>query len=380
MASDKLEIIKKGLEEAVKKNGKKIEELGQCSGQLCDKLNEIQDIFDTIRNIPSETKIRYEQIKQKYIDWQVLVDRMERSFDVKENAEIRNLVTGIVFTPMMNLIFARGYATIFGYTGINLLRYFGIRSIASYMGSSFIFGSTGILSSSVLGLLNPLCVIFTVASAISLWNAKKDRERLEGIFELVGERDLKSCNLAFFELSERICEIRDEIPRLSEEIGVIRSFGCDYDKMSEAQQWTLGSCVNLMEAATKSLTNPIKEMLPKLSEEEYEQFCLENGGMSEYGRKYKKVLITLCNLFYEIELDDRDKKLLSKLFKEDDNFISDMQIAKEDFDDEMLWLSYSLLQSHLSLQKFQKDMQELQEELQAKFQKDMQELQEEFLS
>ena len=59
-------------------------------------------------------------------------------------------------------------------------------------------------------------------------------------------------------MKERISRIVDESEKLNEAIESIQTFGLDYNLMTEEQQYTLGSYVNLMLSSTQLLINPIK--------------------------------------------------------------------------------------------------------------------------
>lgn len=85
--------------------------------------------------------------------------------------------------------------------------------------------------------------------------------------------ELKSYELAVIELCERIKRIIDENKMLNEAIVKIKTFGTDYRKMTEGQQYELGAYVNLMEAATMLLVNPITGLQPKFSEEDFDKVC-----------------------------------------------------------------------------------------------------------
>ena len=61
----KLQLAQQNTEIAVKKTNDKISELGIHAGIMYESLMEIQRLFDCIRNIPSEEKIRYEKLKEK---------------------------------------------------------------------------------------------------------------------------------------------------------------------------------------------------------------------------------------------------------------------------------------------------------------------------
>lgn len=51
-------------EVAEKETNKKIEELNSKSFALYSKLTSIQNLFDTIRNIPNDEKLEYERLKK----------------------------------------------------------------------------------------------------------------------------------------------------------------------------------------------------------------------------------------------------------------------------------------------------------------------------
>ena len=86
---------------------------------------------------------------------------------------------------------------------------------------------------------------------------RSERKRIEDVFTLISERDIKSYDLATVELKERIARIDDESKKLDNAISSIKTFGMDYSKMTESQQYEPGSYVNLMHASTQLLTNPI---------------------------------------------------------------------------------------------------------------------------
>ena len=157
---------------------------------------------------------------------------------------------------------------------------------------------------------------------------------MENIFITISERDVLSYELAIVELKERITRIQDENIRLNHAIDEIKNFGIDYDKMSETQQYTLGSYVNLLLSSTQLLVNPIKGLLPKFSEEDYDSFISweDKKANNEICRKYKDFIISLANLLYKIELDDRDKKLLWKSLRTNKNMLKSMDISKKEFD------------------------------------------------
>lgn len=135
------------------------------------------------------------------------------------------------------------------------------------------------------------------------------------------------------ELSERITRIIDESRKLSDAIAKIETFGTDYTKMPEAQQYELGSYVNLMEASTMLLVNPILGLQPKYSEQDFDELCEAESELNRrYFKAHRTMVISMANLLYKITLNDKDKKLLAKSLKKNKEFLSSVQMAKKEFD------------------------------------------------
>ena len=62
---------------AINETNKKIEELGKHSNNLCIELNNIQKLFDEIRNIPSEKKIECEKLKKIRLNWKQQAEKID---------------------------------------------------------------------------------------------------------------------------------------------------------------------------------------------------------------------------------------------------------------------------------------------------------------
>ena len=65
---------------AINETNKKIEELGKHSNNLCIELNNIQKLFDEIRNIPSEKKIECEKLKKIRLNWKQQAEKIESDY------------------------------------------------------------------------------------------------------------------------------------------------------------------------------------------------------------------------------------------------------------------------------------------------------------
>ena len=101
--------------------------------------------------------------------------------------------------------------------------------------------------------------------------------------------------------------------------------------MTEAQQYALGSYVNLMLSSTQFLVNPIMGLLPKFGEREFDKYMSWDNGKIDTSlcNEYKPLIISLCNLLYKIELDDKDKNLLFKTFRKNKKMLTALNIIKK---------------------------------------------------
>jgi hypothetical protein len=102
--------------------------------------------------------------------------------------------------------------------------------------------------------------------------------------------------------------------------------------MTEQQQYALGSYVNLMVASTQLLVDPIAGLQAKFSEEDYDAFATSTGTETPF----KHVVISLANLLFKIDLDEKDKVLLYKSLKKNKEFLKSTEIQKKDFKIEIL--------------------------------------------
>ncbi|MEI3177937.1 MAG: hypothetical protein V8S31_06305 [Lachnospiraceae bacterium] len=170
-----------------------------------------------------------------------------------------------------------------------------------------------------------------LTSGILVLKTKNDQKHIDDVFTLISERDVKYYELAVVELNERIIRIIDESAKLREAIKEIQTFGLDYKKMTEAQQFALGAYVNLMNSSTQLLINPIKGLQPKYTEKDFNEFISWEKKKidTEKGKKYKNLIIALANFLYKIDLDDRDKKLLLKSFKNNKEMCKSLNVTKK---------------------------------------------------
>lgn len=344
----KLQVAQDKAQAAIKETNNAIGELGEYTRSLYKSLTSIQEQFDKIRNVPSEQKLQYEELKQIILNWKQQADKIDKDY---KNVTVKNAGVGAAGTGLgvavvtMGPTVAMGVATTFGVasTGTAISTLSGAAAtnaaLAWLGGGALAAGGGGMAAGNAfLALAGPvgwaIAGVSLLASGLIFWKSKSDKNHLENVFIAISERDIKSYELAIIELKERISRIIDENSKLTDAIGEIESFGLDYNKMSEAQQYALGSYVNLMLSSTQLLVNPIQGLLPKFSEEDFDSFMSwkDREINKETCTEHKDFIVSLANLLYKIELYDRDKKLLWKSLRNNKKMLKSMDISKKEFD------------------------------------------------
>lgn len=344
----KLQVAQDKAQAAIKETNNAIGELGEYTRSLYKSLTSVQEQFDKIRNVPSEQKLQYEELKQIRLNWKQQADKIDKDY---KNVTVKNAGVGVagaglgVAVVTMGPTVAMGVATTFGVasTGTAISTLSGAAAtnaaLAWLGGGALAAGGGGMAAGNAfLALAGPvgwaIAGVSLLASGLIFWKSKSDKNHLENVFIAISERDIKSYELAIIELKERISRIIDENSKLTDAIGEIESFGLDYNKMSEAQQYALGSYVNLMLSSTQLLVNPIQGLLPKFSEEDFDSFMSwkDREINKETCTEHKDFIVSLANLLYKIELYDRDKKLLWKSLRNNKKMLKSMDISKKEFD------------------------------------------------
>lgn len=344
----KLQLAQQKAEAAANKTNQKINELGYHTNDLYVALTRIQSLFDRIRNVPEENRLKYEKLKAICVNWKHQAEKIELEYKKAEVKAVGQGAAGVgagVAVVALGPTAAMGIATSFGVasTGTAISALSGAAAtnaaLAWLGGGALAAGGGGMAAgNAILALAGPvgwtIAGLSIVASGLMFFKTKSDKERLENVYTLISNRDAKSYELAIVELSERIKRIVDETGKLNEAIIKIRTFGTDYSQMTEAQQYELGAYVNLMEAATMLLVNPILGLQPKFSEQDFEKLCAAygNGLFGGYLKKYRNMVISMANLLYKIPLDDKDKKLLVKSLRKNKEFLASVKMSKEEFD------------------------------------------------
>ncbi|MDR1775861.1 MAG: hypothetical protein LBS17_05410 [Actinomycetes bacterium] len=328
---------------------KKIEELGGVTNELHKQLTEIQNVFDEIRGIPAKDKIQLSELKKVRLEWKHQVEKIEA--DYKE-AEVKaggfgaaGAGAGIAVAALGPTV-AMGVATTFGVasTGTAISTLSGAAAtnaaLAWLGGGALAAGGGGMAGGQILlALAGPvgwaIAGVSVIGSGILLISASGKKNRLEKIFINISNRDSKSFKLAIVELEERINRIENETKLLSRAIVEAKSFGTNYDAMTEQQQYELISFVNLMNSSTQLLVNPILGLQPKFTNEDLDNY-FETSKTQKTSEKIQNVMVALGNLLFKIKLDDTDKKVLWKAIRDNMEFLKTIDIKKKDFEFEVL--------------------------------------------
>lgn len=357
----KLELVKMEIEVAEFKTNQKIKELGMQDQSLYTALTTIQNLFNNIRNVPEESKLKYEKLKETQVRWKQQADKIEAEFKNMEMKAVSMTAVGVgagVTVAAMGPTAAMGVATTFGVasTGTAISSLSGAAAtnaaLAWLGGGTLAAGGGGMAAGeSLLLLAGPIGWGIVGLSALTtlgmFFKGREDKKRLENIYALIGERDVKSYKLAVVELSERIARIQDESSKLINAISKIATFGTDYTMMTEEQQYELGAYVNLMEASTMLLVNPILGLQSKYTQHDFEQLCedgckslifvdlylekeIDYEAVRKYYKEHEQLVMALANMLYKIPLDDKDRKLLIKSLKKNNDFLSSVNMSKHD--------------------------------------------------
>lgn len=343
----KLQLAQDKTQAAINETNKKIAELGEYSNDLCIELNNIQKLFDDIRNMPNEKKLECEKLKKIRLDWKQQAEKIEKDY---KSAFVKNAGAGAagigagVAVVTLGPTAAMGIATTFGVasTGTAISSLSGAAAtnaaLAWLGGGALAAGGGGMTAGNAfLALAGPvgwaMAGVAIITSGIMFWKFTRNKKKIENIFTLISNRDIESYKLAIAELNERVARVGNETKMLKDAVIKIKNFGTDYNIMTEAQQYELGAYLNLMLSSTQLLVNPIIGLQPKFSDNEFDNFlfwkCRKSNKM--LCNDFKSLIISLSNLLYKIDLNDEDKKILFKTFRKNKKMLSALEIKKKDF-------------------------------------------------
>jgi hypothetical protein len=348
----KLKLAQEEAQAAVNRTNEIIKELGQMTSSLYTELTEIQASFDVIRNVPSEKKIQYEELKRIRLNWKQQAEKIEKDY---KGAVAKNAGAGVAgaglgaAVAVMGPTVAMGVATTFGVastgTAISTLSGAAATNAAlAWLGGGAIAAGGGGMAAgeAFLALAGPvgwaIAGVMLLTSGILMWKSLNDKKHIEEVFTLISKRDVTSYELAIVELNERIVRIDDECNKLHDANSEIQTFGLDYSQMSEEQQYALGAYVNLMSSSTQLLVNPILGLQPKYTEDDYGMFTAQETDEMKikWYADHKLLIVSLANFLFKIELNERDKKLLWKALRNNKKALKSLGISKREFGKEIM--------------------------------------------
>lgn len=327
-----------------------IMELGIHANGLNNALSIIQMQFDKIRNVSSEKKCTYEIAKNSRLNWIQQVDRIENDYESTVKVHVNSGATGAcigVGVAALGPTAAMSVATTFGVasTGTAISSLSGAAAtnaaLAWLGGGALTAGGGGMVGgSALLALAGPVGWSISLVSILSSgWmylKAKSNKKLLETVFMNILKREEKKYELSIIELKKRITRIKDETSKLRTAIVEIGEFGLDYDKMTEQQQYSLGTYVNLMYASSQLLINPIMGLKPNYTEMDLDSFLSSSDCNERFKIINQKLLIYFANLLYKIDMDKAKRKLLAKTFKKNREFLKEMNIEKSDVNEDLM--------------------------------------------
>ena len=343
-----LQVAQEETDKIVKEINKKIELLGEKASTLSERLNILQAVFDAIRGVPNEEKLKLDELKKVRLNWIQQVEKIKADYKMTQAKAIGGGAVGTsggVAIAALGPSAAMGVATTFGMasTGTAISSLSGAAAtnaaLAWIGGGALTAGGGGMAAGKIfITLTGPvgwtIASVALVSSGLIFLKNSNDKKRLEKIFLSISHRDTKSYQLAIVELNERSDRIMSETELLSKVIDESKSYGTDYDKMTQQQQLQLITFVNFMHASTQLLVNPILGLQPKYTEKDYIEFvnsidCLVDS--IEY-QSLRTVIISLANFLYKIDLDKKDKRLLWDSLKKNKEFLEAMYIDKKKLD------------------------------------------------
>lgn len=342
-----LEKMQDKVQKIVVRVNEKITILGEHLGILNTTLTNIQEEFDKVQNIPNEEKMWYEELKQIRLNWKNQVDEIIKKYEEIKNKDAAAAgVAGVgigagVAVAALGPGVAMGIATTFGVasTGTAISALSGVAAMNAGLawlgGGALVAGGGGMAAGEAfLALMGPIGLaiagVGVIAGGLLFWKNKNDQKCLENLFIRISNRDLKSFELAINELDDRIKQIDNGNIELKVAIRVIPNLGLDYNKMTEEQQQELKKYIHLMALCTQLLVNPIKELQPKYTNEDLDEY-IKRKYSAWYSLSEKRSIIALANLLYKINTNEIEKKLLWKSLRDNKEFLKSIDVTKEDF-------------------------------------------------
>ena len=344
---------------ASEKLNEKIQKLGEYSSALCMELNKLQKCFDDIRGVPTENVIELNELSEVRLNWLEQVDKITDDYKITAIKVAGKGAAGIgagvgVATLAPNV--AMGIATTYGVasTGTAISSLSGVvaqnAALAWLGGGAVSAGGGGMAAGSyILGLSNPVGMVISGVSflvmGLTAFKSVKEKNKLETVFTAISMRDTNHFKLAILEINERIEKISEEIKLLLKAIDAVKSFGTEYNMMSEHQKYNLFTFVNLMNSSTQLLVNPIRGLQPKFDGEDFNRISqtIKSSNIEINKESLELIVIFLSNQLYGIEINESEKKLLWRSLIKNKDFLQNMEVNKKELNIEIIDLSLESL-------------------------------------
>ena len=206
----------------------------------------------------------------------------------------------------------------------------GVGGISTLYTTAGLFGPIGFYG--LIGLANPI-VLSTAAIIGTIAYQKKSYERktVEKLNIEITNREINRNKLAIVEINERNERIDSENKLIGDIVREILTFGTNYEKMNEVEQYKLGSCINVLNSSYQLIINPILSLQPYFKREDFFHY-LNIIKYSYLTDKEKDLIIFFVNLLYKINLDQETSKIIWNKYKNNKNFLEGFSVSKKDFD------------------------------------------------
>lgn len=358
-----LESAQQELEISLKKTIQKIDALGVLSEELYESINSLQNVFDEIRGIPDDKRLQYQTLEKMRDAWKKQANDIAEESNKgtkNSNPSVSGIEIGYsVFAVTPSL--ACGLATCFETLSLGLLApsLGGIPTLAV----AIAIGTAPIA--------DPVSLLLTVAYAMY---KKSEKDCIQKLFTRIYDRNTKSYKRAVTEINARMKHMRSEKARIDQGIGIIKAYGTNYKEMSDNQRYELGTYMNLMLSSTALVVNPIKGVQPYYSDLDFSNYifhlnelddrcntaiveCADRSVQKERRlsdiKRYaldkaailreknfvitnKVVLMYLCNLLYKIQIDSKEKRVLCKCLKENNEFAKTYNLDPKSISNELI--------------------------------------------
>lgn len=314
----------------------KIEHIGLRSERLLDSINKVQAVLDQISGIPSEKKEILKKVKKETTELIEIVTNKKIGIQIAKLLSI----TGVLGVKLMKEISIKNISlqqmvSQSGLLGISRINSIGLTTMFSFgIGSFSTLTGVGGISTlyMTVGLFGPI-VLPTAAIIGTLTYQKKSYERkiVEKLNVEITNREINRNKLAIVEINERNERMDSEHKLIEDIVREILTFGTNYKKMNEVEQYKLGSCINVLNSSYQLIINPILSLQPYFKREDFFHY-LNIIKYSYLTDKERDLIIFFVNLLYKINLNQKDSKIIWKQYRNNEDFLEGFAVSKKDFD------------------------------------------------